>query len=148
MTEQYVDFADTSVAIAAALPEVWRVLTEETGALFMGATFHTDWIVGHSIAFEGEWNKTRYRDKGTVERFDEPVALAFTQFSSMSGKDDAPENYDLVSIDLATDGDTTNVTMRLGKPVGVRAPEGEELGALVKNLDTILGVLKTRAEGR
>lgn len=148
MTDQYIDFADRTVSVTASPSEVWRVLTEETGALFMGATFDTDWVVGHPISFEGEWEGKRYRDKGTVERFDEPDALAFTQYSSMSGKDDAPENYDLVSIDLVPDGDATNVTMRLGKPIGVRPPEGEELVALVKNLDAILGALETRARRR
>jgi hypothetical protein len=62
--------------------------------------------------------------------------------------DDVPENYDLVSIALSSQADTTDVTMRLAKPAGVSPPSETEHVGLPENLQAILGVLKVRSEAR
>ena len=143
-----VDFTDTTVSIGAGADVVWDVLTHDTDALFMGARVDTDWAVGHPITFEGDWDGNQYRDHGTVQAVDRGTLLQFTQFSSMSGKDDVPENYDLLSIALSSQADTTDVTMRLAKPAGVSPPSETEQVGLTENLQAIFGVLKVRSEAR
>ena len=80
----------------------------------MGAEFDTDWIVGHPITFEGNWKGTAYRDHGAVVSFDPERLVQFTQFSSMSGKADEAENYDLVTFELSGADNGTLATRRLG----------------------------------
>ncbi len=110
----FVDFTHASCPIHADASTTWRVLTTETSALFMGAEFDTDWIVGHPITFEGNWKGTAYRDHGAVVSFDPERLVQFTQFSSMSGKADEAENYDLVTFELSGADNGTLATRLLG----------------------------------
>ena len=145
-TDDYNDFTVASSPINADAAAAWSVLTNDTGALFMGAEFETDWAVGQPITFRGEWKGSAYRDHGTIVTFREPHLLQFTQFSSMSGKEDTPENYDLVSFEFTDSDGGTLATMRLGKPKGVRAPAGDELAGSPPTSIRSSAVLKDLAE--
>ncbi len=147
MGDGFLEFTRTEVLIAANVESVWECLIEKTGAMFMGAKFTTDWKVGQPIVFEGEWEGKPYRDHGVIDSFEERRQIGFTQFSSMSGKADIPENYDLVVITLTNEGQSTVAKMTLAKPEGVEAPKGAERDQLKGNLDAILGTLKELAEG-
>ena len=142
MSNDFVEFTSASVIVPASPPETWRVLTNDTGTIFMGATFHTTWRQGDALVFEGDWQGNTYRDHGVLVTVDPDRQLQFTQFSSMSGKADAPENYDLVTFDLSPEDQQTRVDLRLAKPAGVTPPPPEQIKTLTANLDLILDNLR------
>ena len=143
VTLEFVEFASTSVMVPAPPSETWRVLTNDTGSIFMGATFHTTWRQGDELVFEGDWQGNKYRDHGVLVTVAPERQLQFTQFSSMSGKEGVPENYDLVTFDLSPEGEQTRVHLRLAKPAGVNLPLPEQITALTENLDLILSSLRS-----
>lgn len=139
---EFIEFTSTSLVVPASPSETWRVLTNETGSIFMGATFHTTWRQGDELVSEGEWDGNKYRDHGVLVTVKPDSQLQFTQFNSMSGKPDTAENYDLVTFDLLPEGEQTRVHLRLAKPVGVTPPGAEQVAALTKNLHLILDKLR------
>ena len=72
--------------------------------------------------------------------------LAFTHFSQSSGKADAPENYNLVSIELEPKGEQTCV--RLTQSIDERAdrPDESTVAEFEKNWRMMLGNLKKEIE--
>jgi Activator of Hsp90 ATPase homolog 1-like protein len=147
MEQNYITFTEAETIIAADSAAVWDCLLNKTGEIFMGANFKTDWQVGQHIEFTGNWQGNAYRDYGVIVVNVERQKLSFTQFSSLSGKEDTPENYDLISFVLTqTDGSTT-VRLTMAKPNGVEVPSGEEKAMLTKNLDLILENLKQSLSG-
>lgn len=136
-----------SEIVDAPAAQVWRSATQKTGLMFMGADVKTDWQVGHPITFKGEWKGKPFEDKGKVETFDEERRLAFTHFSPMSGKPDRPENYNLVSIEMAPNGSQTDVTLTQSIHLGADKPPQEAVAEFEKNWRMMLGKLKAAAEG-
>ncbi|MCS5716863.1 SRPBCC domain-containing protein [Herbiconiux sp. CPCC 205763] len=107
MTENTI--ARASTVVDATPDEVWRALTDPAivKEYFFGTTVTTDWQVGSPITYSGEWEGTSYEDKGEVLEVDEPRRLVTSFFSPMSGKADAPENYQRVTYLVEeTDGGT------------------------------------------
>jgi uncharacterized protein YndB with AHSA1/START domain len=106
--------ARVTIEIKAPRAEVWKALTdpEQIRRYFLGgAEVRTDWRVGSPIVFAGEWNGQKFEDKGEVVTFEPERELAYSHFSPMSGKPDAPENYHLVDITLGGQAETTTVTL-------------------------------------
>ena len=132
--------------IDAAPSRVWETATKKTGVMFMGADVETDWKEGHPITFKGEWKGKSFKDKGTVERVEEGRRLAFTHFSPASGKDDVPENYNLVSILLRPQGKGTGVTLTQSMHEEAARPGPETVSEFEKNWRMMLGKLKEAAE--
>jgi uncharacterized protein YndB with AHSA1/START domain len=64
MTQTY--SASTSVDIDAAPEAVWHALTDPAAiARYMhGTAVETDWSEGSPVFWRGEWQGTRYEDKG------------------------------------------------------------------------------------
>lgn len=101
--------ARAEITIDAPAEKVWRALTEpESIAQYMfGAKVTTDWRPGSPITYEGEWNGKPYRDKGQVLEVAPNRLLKTTHFSPLSGKEDTPENYNVVTYELTPqDGGT------------------------------------------
>ena len=101
--------AHAQADIEASPDEVWGLLTQRgpDPDIMFGAEVVSDWQVGSPIRWKGEWEGKRFEDKGEVIEVDPPRRLVVTHFSPMSGDDDGPENYHLVSYSLdATDGGT------------------------------------------
>lgn len=68
----------------------------------------SDWKVGSPIAYRGTWQGTSYEDKGTILALEPGRLLKSTYWSSMSGLEDKPENYNTVTYALSeVDGVTT-----------------------------------------
>lgn len=132
--------------IDASPSQVWETVTHRTGVMFMGSEIETDWHQGHAITFKGEWKGKTFKDKGTVETFQEEKKLAFTHFSSATGKPDSAENYNLVSIDLEPKGTKTNVTLTQSKHHQAPKPSAEAVSEFEKNWRMMLGNLKDAAE--
>lgn len=89
----------SSIHIDASPAVVWDALTnpEMVKKYFFGTELETDWIVGSPVVFTGEWEGQKYEDKGTVLQVEKHRRLVYDYFSSMSGKEDKPENYSNIS---------------------------------------------------
>jgi uncharacterized protein YndB with AHSA1/START domain len=97
-----------------ALPTaVWKALTNARTLkqFFFGSDISTDWNVGSPIRFRGEWKGKPYEDKGNIQVFDVGKQLAFTHWSPLSGMEDRPENYHVVTFDLSPTSLGTEVVL-------------------------------------
>lgn len=105
--------AKTSISIHAPISKVWEGLTkpELIKKYFFGTTAISDWKVGSPITFTGEWEGKTYEDKGTILNFDPPNLMRYNYWSSLTGTEDAPENYANVTYELSEDHDSTIVTV-------------------------------------
>ena len=106
---KYDHSAQVNVHIHAPLQAVWEALTnpEIIKKYFFGTNTITDWVPGHKIVFEGEWEGKKYQDKGTVLAYKENEQLKYDYWSSMSGIEDMPENYGVITYDVSEDGGVT-----------------------------------------
>ena len=116
-----------SRTIDAPSDEVWRALTTPTTlkTYFMGSDVESDWQVGHPIRFRGEYKGKAYEDHGEIRSFEPGRRLAFSHFSPLTGAKDAPENYNLITIDLEAAGAKTRVTLTQAKLQG--EPKADDL---------------------
>ena len=105
--------AQVSVVVDASRERVWDALTDPDliREYFFGTTVTTDWKVGNSITFAGEWKGRPYADKGEILELRPYEELAYSHWSPMSGTEDAPENYHVVEIALGDAGGGTKVTL-------------------------------------
>ncbi len=102
--------ADATVTIDATAADVWRAITtpDTIKKYLMGTNVITNWKVGSPIEYEGEYNGKAYHDKGVIKQFEPGKLFQSTYWSSMSGKEDKPENYNTVTYRLyEADGKTT-----------------------------------------
>ena len=100
--------------IEAPIEEVWKALTtpEIRKQWFFGVDTETDWKVGSPLTHRGEYQGKPYEDKGEVLRFEPPRVLEHSHWSDTSGKPDRPENYQVVTWELAERNGTTELTLR------------------------------------
>jgi uncharacterized protein YndB with AHSA1/START domain len=102
--------ATSSTTIRAEPAAVWAALTDPAlvSKAFFGAAVESDWRPGSAITFSGEWQGKQFRDHGEIVTVEPARRLEFTHFSPLTGQPDVPENYHVVTFDLApTDGGTT-----------------------------------------
>lgn len=85
--------------IKAPVEKVWEALInpEMVKQYFFGSSYETDWKIGSSILMTGEYEGTKYIDKGEILEFSANDKLSYSYLSSWSGLDDKPENYLLVT---------------------------------------------------
>lgn len=76
-----------------------------------GTNLKTDWKVGSPITYTGEWQDQTYEDKGEVLEFEQDRKIVTTYFSSMSGQEDNPDNYQLVTYEVDGNDDETELTI-------------------------------------
>lgn len=135
--------ATSSVAINAGASQVWDALTkpELIKKYFFGTETQTDWKVGSPIKFIGEWEGKKYEDKGTILVNEPQKLIKYKYWSSLSGKEDIPENYQVVSYELLANGDKTNLTI---KQEGVQSEKEKEHSE--KNWKGVLEGLKNLVE--
>jgi uncharacterized protein YndB with AHSA1/START domain len=105
--------AETSITIKATPPDVWKAITTPASIkkYLMGTTVKTDWKEGSPISYEGEYNGKKYQDKGIIKKFRPDSVFQSTYWSSMGGKEDKPENYNVVTYTLSDEDDRTLVTL-------------------------------------
>lgn len=103
--------AQVSIDFRAPKARVWKALTDPTDIkqYFFGTNLVTEWIVGGPIRFVGEWEGKSYEDKGTVLKFDPQKMLQYDYWSSLSGKEDKPENYQMITYRVTEKDGITNV---------------------------------------
>lgn len=101
--------AHIEININAPLQKVWDALTTPATIkeYFFGTNAESDWKVGSSLLFKGEWEGKTYVDKGTILQSNPPYLFQYDYLSSMSDKPDVPENYNTITYELTEkDGGT------------------------------------------
>ena len=136
--------AKTQMTIHASPSAVWHALT--TPALvkkyLMGANVKSDWKVGSPLIYTGEYRGKPFEEKGVIKKIQPERVLQATHFSSMSGKEDKPENYALVTWELEEKpGGATVISV---SQEGIETPKGVEQSRA--NWTTVLRGLKETVE--
>ena len=105
--------ATAQVTIHAPLTTVWNALIDPAmiKQYLFGTQAISDWKVGSSIAYKGEWEGKTYEDKGVILALEPEKLLKSTYWSSFSGTADSPEIYNTVTYALSSDGDQTILTI-------------------------------------
>jgi uncharacterized protein YndB with AHSA1/START domain len=99
-----------SININATTSEVWNTLTnpELIKEWLFGTKVISDWKVGTSILFTGNWQGTDYADKGTILKFEIEKIFQYSYWSGFSGLPYMPENYSVITF-LLTPNDTATI---------------------------------------
>jgi uncharacterized protein YndB with AHSA1/START domain len=105
--------ATAEVVINAPTDRVWTALTnpDDVKQYMFGTTMESDWQVGSSITWKGEWQGKPYEDKGQILRFEPGQAVAYSHYSPLSGAPDVSQSYHNVTVELSSDGGGTRVTL-------------------------------------
>lgn len=106
--------AEASITVDAPVERVWQALVDPAAIkeYMFGTDAVSDWREGSQIVWKGEWQGRTYEDKGQILRLDPPRVMQYSHFSPLTGQPDAPENYHTVTIDLASEGDQTVISLR------------------------------------
>jgi uncharacterized protein YndB with AHSA1/START domain len=93
----------TTITVKAPASKVWKALTDAAivKQYFFGTNVESDWKKGSPITWSGEWQGKAYKDKGNILEITPGQYVKYSYWSSMSGTEDKPENYQNVSYDLA-----------------------------------------------
>jgi len=105
--------AKVKTNINAPLPKVWGALTkpEIIKKYFFGTDTTTTWEKGSPITFKGEWEGKSYMDKGTILDVQKNKLIKYNYWSSMSGIEDKPENYVIVTYELFGNDNDVELTI-------------------------------------
>lgn len=97
--------------VKAPANAVWDALTkpELVRQYFFGSDQQTDWKPGSEILWTGDYEGKVYIDKGVVQEFVPNERLSYSYLSSWSDMEDKPENYLLVSYELRSVSDGTEL---------------------------------------
>ena len=135
--------ATARALISADRPAVWSVITDSSlmSRAFFGAKVESDWQVGSSITYRGEWEGKSFEDKGEILQVRPNELLQFTHFSPLSGAPDVPENYHTVTFELADHGAATELVIT---QTNASSPEEQEHSAA--NWAKVVETVKELAE--
>jgi uncharacterized protein YndB with AHSA1/START domain len=135
--------AETSVTINAPAAKVWKAIIspDQIKEYLMGTQVVTDWKEGSPISYEGEYNGKKYKDKGVIKKIEPEKTFQSTYWSSMGGKEDKPENYNLVTYQLQNQGDKTVLTLSQDN---IHSEKEKEHAT--QNWEGVLGKLKKLVE--
>jgi len=135
--------AKASTTIDAPVAKVWDALVNP--ALIQQYMFGTQvvstWKEGSPIAWKGEWKGKSYEDKGVLLAVKPERMLRYSHFSPLTGQPDRPENYHTVTIELASSGGQTTVSLSQDKNPTPEAREHSE-----KNWSVMLAGMKKLLE--
>ncbi len=98
---------ETTVMINAPVTKVWQALTtsDSVKQYFFGNEVVTDWNVGSSIIFKGEWKNEEYLGRGIILNRVPYSLFRFSYWSSLSGLENKSENYLHVTYRLAEESE-------------------------------------------
>jgi len=135
--------AKVNILLDAPPAKVWKAVTDpaEVKKYFFNTKLVTDWEVGKPIYFRGEWEGQAYEDKGTVLQFRPQKMLQYDYWSTFSGKEDVPENYQTITYELEPQGDGTLLTI-----TQTNVPSEESKEHSEQNWGMVLAELKKLVE--
>lgn len=96
-------FSNTEkIEINSSLERTWDAIVnpEKIKKYLFGTETICDWKIGSPIIFKGEWNGTKYTDKGTILEIVPMKKLKYDYWSSFSEFEDKPENYQFITFEL------------------------------------------------
>jgi uncharacterized protein YndB with AHSA1/START domain len=132
-----------STTINAPVSKVWEALTTPSiiKQYFFGTDAISDWKVGSPLIFKGEWQGKKYEDKGTILDIVPQKIFKYSYWSSMSGIEDKPENYVIVTYELNGNDSSTvlNITQE-------NIPDEKTRIHSEENWNKVLGDLKKLME--
>lgn len=136
--------ASVNISIDAPASKVWDALTksEIIKQYFFGTDAKSDWQVGSPVTFKGEWEGKKYEDKGIVTACEFNRLLSYSYWSSISGKEDKPENYANVTYELTQKNNATDLTVTQDNMADEKTKEHS-----VQNWRSVLADLKKLVEG-
>ena len=105
--------AKVVVDINAPVSTVWNALTKPAliKQYLHGTDTMTNWKVGSPIEFKGTWKGKSYLDKGTILKKEDRKLLQYSWLSSLSGLEDLPENYSIITYQLQPEIEGTQLTL-------------------------------------
>ncbi|MEO6406987.1 MAG: SRPBCC family protein [Ferruginibacter sp.] len=135
--------AESSVTIDAPVSKVWEALVSPAiiKKYLFGTNVVSDWKEGSAIEYSGEWEGKAYHDKGVIKKLVPEKVFQSTYLSSMSGKEDTPENYNLVTYVLSVEDGKTIVSLTQDN-----IASSEERTHSTTNWDMVLQKLKEVVE--
>jgi uncharacterized protein YndB with AHSA1/START domain len=135
--------AQASILINASPAKAWDALTnpELIKQYLFGTEAVSDWKEGSSIIYKGIWQGKAYEDKGKILKIVPEKYLKSTYWSSMSGQEDMPENYNNVEYTLTQEGESTQLTI-----IQDNNPTQESADHSKKNWEIVLKKLKDLLE--
>ena len=129
----------TEITFEAPISKVWQGLTDPAivKQYFFGTELESTWKVGEPITFSGEWDGHKYVDGGVIFEIDAPNLLKYNYWSSMSGTEDIPENYALITYELSEQEGITTLLITQDKVKNEEALEHSK-----QNWNTVFDGLK------
>jgi uncharacterized protein YndB with AHSA1/START domain len=105
--------AKASITIQSPASKVWNALVdpEAIRQYMFGTHAVSDWREGSPIVWKGEWQGKPYEDKGVILQLKPGSRLQYSHFSPLSGLPETAENYHTVTIELADEGDRTQLSL-------------------------------------
>lgn len=102
-----------SVVIQAPVSDVWKALTDPTliKQYYLGVDAIGEWKEGNTIIFKGEWQGKKIEGKGKVLQLEDERLLKHSFLSNISGLEDKPENYHIVTYQLVRRNDSTELIL-------------------------------------
>lgn len=135
--------AQSTVTLNAPVSKVWESITTPSiiKKYLFGTNVTSDWKEGSTIEYAGEYEGKTYHDKGVIKKFVPEKVFQSTYWSSMSGKEDKPENYNLVTYILSVEDGKTILTLTQDN-----IATSEERTHSTNNWDMVLQKLKEVVE--
>jgi uncharacterized protein YndB with AHSA1/START domain len=105
--------ARAAITIDAPAAKVWDALTnpDVIKQYMFGTNVVSDWREGSPIVWQGEWQGRKYKDKGMILKLAPERTIQYSHFSPLSRLPDTPENYHIVTVELAPQGAQTSITL-------------------------------------
>jgi uncharacterized protein YndB with AHSA1/START domain len=94
--------ANVSIEVKNTVDEVWKalVIREIFEKYMLGSQQLSDWQKGSRIVWKKDFNGRKFEDRGEILEIAPQKTLKYTHYSPASGRPDAPENYQTVSVTL------------------------------------------------
>lgn len=135
--------AKTSTSIQAPVNKVWQALTDPKliKQYLFGTNAVSDWKEGSSITYSGEWEGKSYQDKGEIVKIIPEKLLHTTYLSSMSNKEDKPENYANVIYEIEPQDNSSQITITQDN-----IENEEQVDHMIQNWNMVLSGMKKLLE--
>jgi uncharacterized protein YndB with AHSA1/START domain len=107
------EIATAAVTVDASPDRVWQALTDPAiiRKYMFGSTVTSDWTVGSTITYAGEYEGRKYEDHGEILEIRPHELLRSTHFSPLGGQPDIPANYHTLTYTLARLGSGTRLEL-------------------------------------
>ena len=136
---------ETSVSVDATSAQVWIALTtpKMVNKYLMETDVTTEWKERSVITYSGEYERKKCPNKGIIKKIDPEIIMQSTYWRSMGGKEDKPENNNLVIYNIPKRDDKTLITLSHNNNV-----TGKEKEHSTENWKMVVKKLKEVFESR